>query len=81
MSERKKTHNGRDLSGHFRVKQADVEDLATDPEGVEFIEDDVKLGGAVADTGPNAGQRGVRIDELTKKDRGTKKRVTKGKKS
>lgn len=81
MSERRKTHNGRDLSGHFRVKHADVEDLSTDPDGVGFIEDDVKLGGAVADTGPNAGQRGVRIEELTKKDRGPKKRLTKGKKT
>ena len=73
MSERRKTHNGRDLSGHFRVKQADVEDLATDPDGVEFLEDDVKLSGAVADTGPRAGQRGVRIEELVKKDRAKKK--------
>ena len=73
MSERKKTHNGRDLSGRFRVKQADVEDLETDPDGVEFIKDDVRLGGAVADTGPHAGQRGERIGELIEKDRGKKK--------
>lgn len=79
MSQRRKTHNGRDLSGRFRVKQADVEDLATDPEGVGFIEDDVKLGGAVADTGPRAGQRGVRIEELVEKDRGKEKRRAKGK--
>jgi hypothetical protein len=73
MSERKKTHNGRDLSGHFRVKQADVEDLKTDPDGVEFIKDDVRLGGAVADVGPHAGQRGERIGELIEKDRAKKK--------
>lgn len=79
MSQRRKTHNGRDLSGRFRVKQADVEDLATDPDGVGFIEDDVKLGGAVADTGPRAGQRGVRIEELVEKDRGKEKRRAKGK--
>lgn len=79
MSQRRKTHNGRDLSGRFRVKQADVEDLATDPEGVGFIEDDVKLGGAVADTGPRAGQRGVRIEELVEKDRGKEKRRAQGK--
>ncbi|MEX1187175.1 MAG: hypothetical protein WEA80_11350 [Gemmatimonadaceae bacterium] len=79
MSERRKTHNGRDLSGHFRVKQVDVEDLKADRDGVDFIEDDVRLGGAVADTGPNAGQRGVRIHELIKKDHGKKKRPTKGK--
>lgn len=79
MSQRRKTHNGRDLSGRFRVKQADVEDLATDPDGVGFIEDDVKLGGAVADTGPRAGQRGVRIEELVEKDRGKEKRRAQGK--
>ncbi len=79
MSERRKTHNGRDLSGHFRVKQVDVEDLATDPDGPGFIEDDVKLGGAVADTGPRAGERGVRIEELVKKDRGKGKRRANGK--
>lgn len=79
MSERKKTHNGRDLSGHFRVKQVDVEDMEADPDGVVFIEDDVRLGGAVADTGPQAGQRGARIDELIKKNRGKKKRRAKRK--
>lgn len=74
MSERKKTHHGRDLSGRFRVKQVDVEDLKTDPDGVDFIEDDVRLGGAVADTGPHAGERGVRIGELAKKSRIKKKK-------
>lgn len=74
MSERKKTHHGRDLSGRFRVKQVDVEDLKTDPDGVDFIEDDVRLGGAVADTGPHAGERGVRIGELVKKSRVKKKK-------
>lgn len=69
MSERRKTHKGRDLSGRFRVKQRDVEDLKTEPGGAEFIEDDVRLGGAVADTGPHAGERGVRIGELVKKSR------------
>jgi hypothetical protein len=78
MSERKKTHNGRDLSGRYRVKQLDVEDLKTDPEGAEFIEDDLRLGGAVADTGPGAGQRGVRVGELINKDREKTKR-TRGK--
>jgi len=75
MSERRKTHNGRDLSGRFRVKQVDVEDIKADPNGVDFIEDDVRLGGAVADTGPHAGQRGVRIDEPIKKNRGKKKKT------
>ncbi len=48
MSERRKTHNGRDVSGHFKVKQADVDDLETDRDGADFIRDDVRLGGAVA---------------------------------
>ena len=35
MSERRKPHNGRDKSGHFKVKQVDVEELQTDPGGSE----------------------------------------------
>ena len=73
MSERRKPHNGRDLSGHFKVKQADVEDLKTDPEGLDYVKDDVRLGGAVADIGPTAGQRGVRIEKLVENDRAKKK--------
>ena len=64
MSERHKPHNGRDLSGHFKVKQADVEDLQVDPDGTDFVRDDVRLGGAIEDTGPSAGQRGEHISEL-----------------
>ena len=45
MSARNRTHNGRDLDGHFKVRQADVEDLETDPKGTDFIRDDVRLGG------------------------------------
>lgn len=69
MSERKKPHNGRDLSGHFKVKQADVDDLETDPDGADFVRDDVRLGGAIEDTGPNAGERGARISDLIEEDR------------
>lgn len=69
MSERKKPHNGRDTSGQFKVKQADVEDLRTDPSGEDFVEDDVRLGGAVEDIGPYAGQRGERIGELVEENR------------
>jgi hypothetical protein len=64
MSERKKTHNGRDVDGNFRVKQADVEDTLEDPSGVDIIKDDVRLGGAVADTGPQAGASGEHIEQL-----------------
>ena len=76
MSERRKPHNGRDKSGHFKVKQADVEDLQTDPDGTDFIRDDVRLGGAVADTGPTAGQLGERVGELVDTNREDVGRVT-----
>jgi hypothetical protein len=69
MSDREKPHNGRDTSGHFKVKQADVEDLRTEPQGEEFVRDDVRLGGAVEDTGAQAGERGVRIGELVEENR------------
>lgn len=69
MSERKKTHNGRDVDGHFKVRQADVDDLETDPNGIDFIRDDVRLGGAVADIGAQAGQRAAHIHELVEENR------------
>jgi hypothetical protein len=69
MSHRNKPHNGRDRSGHFKVRQVDVDDLQTDPNGADFVRDDVRLGGAIADTGPLAGQRGVRIRKLIEEDR------------
>jgi hypothetical protein len=69
MSERNKTHNGRDMDGHYKVRQADVEDLEADPKGADFIRDDVRLGGAVADTGAQAGQRAAQIHELVEENR------------
>jgi hypothetical protein len=69
MSERNKPHNGRDKSGHFKVKQTDVDDLRTEPGGEDFIRDDVRLGGAVADIGPQAGGHGERIGELVENNR------------
>lgn len=69
MSERRKTHNGRDVDGHFKVKQTDVEDTLADPAGEEFIRDDVRLGGAVADTGPKAGASGERVERLIDENR------------
>lgn len=68
MSDRQKPHNGRDTSGHFKVKQADVEDLRTEPNGEEYVRDDVRLGGAVEDTGAGAGERGVRIGDLVEQN-------------
>jgi hypothetical protein len=69
MSERHKTHNGRDQSGHFKVKQTDVEDLRTEPDGEEHVRDDVRLGGAIEDTGPNAGKRGKQVGNLVENNR------------
>ena len=69
MSERNKPHNGRALDGHFKVRQADVDDLQTDPQGADFIRDDVRLGGAVADTGPQAGQAGAHVADLIAENR------------
>ena len=64
MTERHKTHNGRDVDGRFRVREADVEDVLEDPVGPEIVRDDVRLGGAVADVGPHAGDNGRKIGEL-----------------
>jgi hypothetical protein len=64
MSERHKPHNGRDTSGHFKVRQADVDELLTDPNGAEYLRDDVRLGGAVEDVGLNAAEHGRRIEKL-----------------
>lgn len=69
MSDRNKPHNGRDLSGKFKVKQADVDDLQSDPAGEDIIRDDVRLGGAIEDVGPQAGQRGARIEKLVAENR------------
>jgi hypothetical protein len=66
MSERHKPHNGRDKSGHFKVRQVDVEEL---PE--EYLRDDVRLGGAVEDVGPQAGQHGLKISKLIEANRGS----------
>jgi len=64
MSERNKPHNGRDVSGNHKVRQVDVEDLLADPNGAEYLRDDVRLGGAVEDTGLGAAEHGKRIEKL-----------------
>ena len=61
MSERHKPHNGRDNDGNFRVKQVDLDDVQTDPDGEDILRDDVRQGGAVADTGARAGERAAEI--------------------
>ncbi len=63
MSERRKPHNGRDRSGHFKVKQADVDDLLSNPHGAYYVRDDVRLGGAVIDVDPATG-RATRIERV-----------------
>ena len=69
MSERRKTHNGRDVDGHFKVKQADVEDILEDPKGPDFLRDDVRLSGAVADTGAQAGASGEQVERMIDENR------------
>ena len=76
MSDRKKPHNGRDTSGNFKVKQTDVDDLRTEPDGENLVRDDVRLGGAVEDTGPDAGRRGEHIGELVESNREDVSRAT-----
>jgi hypothetical protein len=69
MSERHKTHNGRDVDGRFRVRQTDVDDLLEDPAGVDAVRDDVRLGGAVADTGAQAGMHAREIGDMIEENR------------
>lgn len=69
MTDRHKPHNGRDADGRFRVRQADVEDVLEDPIGPEIVRDDVRLGGAIADTGPHAGDSGRHVSELIDNNR------------
>ncbi len=76
MSERRKPHNGRDKSGHFKVKQVDVDDLRTEPEGEDFVRDDVRLSGAVEDVGPDAGRHGEHIGELVETNRENVEKAT-----
>jgi hypothetical protein len=76
MSERNKTHNGRDVDGNFRVRQADVDDVLENPDGADIIRDDVRLGGAVVDTGPNAGAHAKEITEMIDGNREDVNRAT-----
>ena len=45
--------------------------------GVDFVRDDVRLGGAVADTGPHAADSAKEIGELIESNREDVSRVTK----
>jgi len=76
VSDHRKRHNGRDLDGNFRIRQVDVEDVLEDPQGEDYIRDDVRLGGAVADTGPNAAEPARHIGELIEDNRDDVGRAT-----
>lgn len=76
MADRHKTHNGRDLDGNYRVREADVEDVLENPDGPDIIRDDVRLGGAVADSGPNAGSHAKEIVGRIEENRDDVGRVT-----
>ena len=69
MSERHKPHNGRDSDGNFRVKHVDLDDVQADPDGEDILRDDVRQGGAVADTGALAGERAAEIGRRVEENR------------
>ena len=76
MADRERPHNGRDVDGRFRVRQADVEDLLEEPDGVNLVRDDVRLGGAVEDVGPQAGLHAREIGHLIDANREDVMRAT-----
>ena len=69
MSDRNKPHNGRDTSGHFKVRQDDFEEKIADPNGVDYIRDEVRLGGAVEDISAEAGRRADELQREIDKNR------------
>lgn len=81
MSDRNKPHNGRDLDGHSRVERTDVEDLQTEVDGSDQMRDDVRLGGAAADTGPHAGEAGAHVSDLIAENRANVARLAEPKRS
>ena len=77
MSERHKPHNGRDRTGNFRVKQVDLDDVQADPAGEDIVRDDIRVGGAIADTGALAGQRAAEIGDAIADNRENVKKLAK----
>ena len=76
MSERNKPHNGRDSDGNFRVRHVDLDDVRTDPDGEDILRDDVRQGGAIADTGALAGERAAEIGRRIAENREEVKKLT-----
>jgi hypothetical protein len=76
MAERNKPHNGRDRDGNRRVRQADVDDMLEEPGGTGFVRDDVRLGGAVADIGSQAGQHAQHLGDIISDNRDDVERAT-----
>ena len=76
MADREKPHNGRDVDGRFRVRLADVDELLEDPNGVDLVRDDVRLGGAVADVGAQAGLHAREIGQMIDENREDVMRAT-----
>ena len=75
MSERHKPHNGRDRTGNFRVKQVDLDDVQADPAGEDIVRDDIRVGGAIADTGALAGKRAAEIGDAIEENRENVKKL------
>lgn len=69
MSERLTPHNGRDTDGRHRVREIDVDDLIADRNGLTYFEDDIRLGGAVADTGTEAVRLAQHLQHLIDNNR------------
>jgi len=75
MSERNRPHNGRDGDGNFRVRHVDLDDVRTDPDGEDILRDDVRQGGAIADTGALAGERAAEIGRRIAENRENVKKI------
>jgi len=77
MSERHKPHIGRDRSGHRKVRVVDVDDLLTEgPDAPDYLRDDVRLGGAVVDSGAGAGSSAAAIGDMIESNRRDVARAT-----
>jgi hypothetical protein len=76
MTDRHKPHNGRDLSGTYGAPAEDVDDILTDTAGSDILRHDVKHGGAVVDTGAEAGFKAREISNMIEDNRDDVRRAT-----